>query len=241
MANERLREAMSRTHIDVDTISVETDVDPKTVQRWLKGRIPHARHRWKIAAVLNEKESYLWPGQQVNNDCNNEVVATYGRRSDASSAEWWELFNQAQDSIDMLGHAILFIPEQNSRLIDMLKEKVANGCRVRIAISNPDSKAVQMRDEEEGLGGTLPGRIRQGLYHFRGLMGTSGAEIRYHETILYNSLFRGDGDMFVTPHVHGLHGSMSPMIHIRRLGDNGIYATFRKHFEDVWGTTKPIE
>jgi hypothetical protein len=47
--------------------------------------------------------------------------------------------------------------------------------------------------------------------------------------------------MFITPHLYGLHGSMAPLLHIRRLGDNGIFANFAKHFNNVWATTIPIE
>src|SRR5438477_10313828 len=37
MTNERLRNAMTVAHIDIDTITKVTNVDPKTVQRWLMG------------------------------------------------------------------------------------------------------------------------------------------------------------------------------------------------------------
>ena len=89
---------------------------------------------------------------------------------------------------------MLFIPEQNSRIPDLFIEKAASGCKIRIAMANPECEAVRLRDLEEQLGGTLPGRIRNCLYHFRGLMNIEGIEIRYHSTILYNSLFRGDND-----------------------------------------------
>jgi hypothetical protein len=160
MANERLKNSMIKSRVDIDEISVETDVDPKTVQRWLKGRVPHAKHRWKIAALLNQKESYLWPNGETATGNDTEIVATYGRRSDTSPSEWWELFRQAQDGIDMLANAMLFIPEQNTRLVDLLREKAAKGCHIRIALANPDCMAIKLRDEEEGLGGTLPGRIK---------------------------------------------------------------------------------
>jgi hypothetical protein len=37
MANERLRTSMAKAQIDVDTLARATEVDPKTVQRWLGG------------------------------------------------------------------------------------------------------------------------------------------------------------------------------------------------------------
>ncbi|MGH8897716.1 MAG: helix-turn-helix domain-containing protein [Egibacteraceae bacterium] len=67
MANERLRAAMAATHVSVDELARAAEVDPKTVQRWLAGRIPHARHRWAVATRLAEDESYLY--DKASADC----------------------------------------------------------------------------------------------------------------------------------------------------------------------------
>lgn len=233
---------MLAAHVDIEAITRATDVDPKTVQRWMKGRVPHARHRWKIADLLEVSEQELWPGEHDQAILDtSEVIATYGRRSDAPASAWWQLFIQADVQIDMLANAMLFIPEQNTRLVDLLREKADNGCKIRIAVADPSCEAVRLRDEEEGLGGTLPGRIRTTLYHFRSLRDYADIEIKYHSTILYNSLFRGDDELFVTPHLYGLHGSQAPLLHLRRFrGDDGIFANFTRHFEHVWITTVPI-
>lgn len=41
MGNERLRAAMAAARIDIGKIATTAEVDPKTVQRWLSGRVPH--------------------------------------------------------------------------------------------------------------------------------------------------------------------------------------------------------
>jgi hypothetical protein len=80
MGNERLRTAMTKARVDVETVSSKTGVDPKTVQRWLDGRVPYARHRWAVSELLGEEETYLWP------------ETTNARRStEASKAELVEL------------------------------------------------------------------------------------------------------------------------------------------------------
>lgn len=61
MSNVRLRTSMAQARVDLERVSEKLQVDPKTVQRWLKGRIPHARHRWALAALVDEDEHYLWP------------------------------------------------------------------------------------------------------------------------------------------------------------------------------------
>lgn len=241
--NERLRDAMLAARVDIEAITRATNVDPKTVQRWIKGRVPHMRHRWRIADLLEVSEQELWPSEHdaIIPD-TSEVVATYGRRSDAPASAWWQLFIQADKQIDMLANAMLFIPEQNTHLVDMLKEKADSGCKIRIALADPTCEAVRLRDEEEGLGNTLPGRILTTLYHFRSIRNYTNIEIKYHSTILYNSLFRGDNELFVTPHLYGLHGSHAPLFHLRRIqGMEGIFANFVRHFDVVWTTTIPIE
>jgi hypothetical protein len=136
---------------------------------------------------------------------------------------------------------MVFLPEQHSRLVDLLKEKSQASCKVRIAIADPTSIDVQRRDEEEQLGGTLPARIQTTLYHFRDLRKCDNIEIRYHTTPMYNSVFRFDEEMFVTPHLYGLHGSKAPLLHLRRLGSHGIFANFAAHFENLWATTTLVE
>lgn len=61
--NERLRRAMAQAQVDVDDVSRAAEVDPKTVQRWLAGRMPHPRHRWTVAKALSQDEGYLWPSE----------------------------------------------------------------------------------------------------------------------------------------------------------------------------------
>jgi phosphatidylserine/phosphatidylglycerophosphate/cardiolipin synthase-like enzyme len=240
--NEHLKNAMIAAHVDIDSITRATDVDPKTVQRWLKGRVPHARHRWKIADLLQVPEQEIWSGKNNGTMANTpEVVATYGRRSDTPASAWWQLFIQANKQIDMLANAMLFIPEQNSRLVDLLKEKADNGCHIRIALADPNCEAVHLRDGEEGLNGTLPGRIRTTLYHFRSIRDSANIEIKYHSTTLYSSVFRGDDELFVTPHLYALHGSKAPLLHLRYVQEEGVFATFARYFDDVWATTFPIE
>jgi hypothetical protein len=100
-----------------------------------------------------------------------------------------------------------FLPEQHAGLTALLKKKGAASCKIRIALADPACRQVQERDEEEKLEGTLPALIKSTLYRFRDLWNCAGVEIRYHTAPLYNSLFRFDDEMFVTPHLYGLHGS----------------------------------
>ncbi|HEX9134594.1 MAG TPA: hypothetical protein VF844_20075 [Ktedonobacteraceae bacterium] len=245
MTNERLRNAMAAAHVDIEAITRVTGVDPKTVQRWLGGRIPHARHRWEIAKVLKEREDYLWPTDEQQGATTTaqtaEIVAAYAHRAHVPTSAWWKLFTQAERQIDLLGFAMLFLPEQHPGLVDLLKDKAANACQVRITISDPTSPYVNDRDQEEQLGGTLPARIQTTLHQFHELHHRPNIHLHFHRTPMYNSVFRCDEEMFVTTHLYGLHGSKAPLLHLRRLGAHGIFADFATHFENLWATTTPVE
>jgi hypothetical protein len=133
-----------------------------------------------------------------------------------------------------------FLPEDHTRFDRLLIDKAASECRIRIALANPDSLYVADRDDEESLGGTLSDRIRTTIDHFKPLFGVESIDLRFHQTRMYNSVFRGDDEMLVTPHLYGLKGYRAPLLHLRRLADDGMFDGFQAHFERVWEVTEPI-
>jgi hypothetical protein len=72
------------------------------------------------------------------------------------------------------------------------------------------------RDDDHARSRT--GRIRTALQYLGPLHGCEGIEIRLHVAPMYNSIFRFDDDMFVTPHLYGTPGYSVPLLHVRRLG-----------------------
>ncbi len=238
--NERLRASMTSAHVDVATVSEHTGVDPKTVQRWLKGRVPHARHRWSVAALLNEDEHYLWPpkdrGEQ-GASTHAELIAAYVNRADVSPQQWLNLMASARNRIDLLGYAMLFLIEQHPQVPPLLQRKAGESCKVRIALVDPNSPEAVERDTEERLAGGLLARIRTARLYFSVLDGCAGVEIHYHRTPMYNSIFRCDDNMFVTPHLYGTPGYSAPLLHLRRKGGAGLFDSFAGHFEGVWATS----
>lgn len=243
MANERLRAAMAAAHVDVGELARAAQVDPKTVQRWLAGRTPHARHRWAVATRLSEDDSHLWPDahRRTDSDHTAEVIAAYPNRADVPPDVWWDLLTKAHCQIDLLGYAMLFLPEQHPRLVPLLVERGSGSCVIRIAVAEPTSPQVAERDAEERLGGTLSGRIRTTLRYLTELQKSGVGEIRCHATPMYNSVFRFDDEMFVTPHLYGVHGFHAPLLHLRRLFPGGVFDRFAAHFDAIWETATPVE
>jgi hypothetical protein len=85
MANERLRTALLQGGVTPADLADTVGVDPKTIERWIGGRIPYRRHRHQVATCLGVSETYLWPGalaaEQVVSASETEIVAQTKRYS----------------------------------------------------------------------------------------------------------------------------------------------------------------
>ena len=244
MTNERLRSAMSSAGLTVETVARAAEVDSKTVQRWLAGRVPHPRHRYAVAEQLAEHEEFLWPGVQRQPadglGAAAEILAAYPHRSQVDGVRWWKLITSAEQQIDLLGYTLYFLPQQHPDLVDVLQEKCQRGCRVRLTVADPESEHVKLRDEEEQEPITLVARIHTSLRAFAPLLDCPNADLRYQDAPLYNSLFRFDDEMFVTPMLYATPGHAAPLLHLRRLDPNGMFSRFASHFEGIWSSTRPI-
>ena len=171
-----------------------------------------------------------------------EVVAAYPHRADVPSERWWALMVGAKRQVDLAAYAMLFLPEAHPRLFELLRGKAAAGCRIRIALVDPTSRHLVERDAEERLDGGLVARVRTALHYFQeGLADCEGVELGLFASPLYNSLFRFDDEMSVTPHLYGTIGYRAPLLHLRRLGAGGVFNTFAGHFEGLWATTTPLK
>lgn len=244
MSNERLRAAILASQRTVVNLANVLGVDPKTIHRWLGGRTPHPRHRYALAAALSQDEDYLWPSatrSTADSDASvAELVAAYPFRADVDVAHWWSMIKKARQQIDLLGYTLYFLPQQHPQLISVLREKCAAGCTVRLVLADPESQYVRLRELEERDPITLTARIETSLRSFAPLVeDCQGAELRYQDAPLYSSVFRFDDEMFVTPHLYATPGHRAPLLHLRRLGPNGLFSRFAAHFESIWATTTP--
>jgi hypothetical protein len=241
--SHRLRTAMLRAEYDSGTLAAAVGVDVKTVNRWLGGRMPHQRTRVAVATVLGESEADLWPQARpdlhVGAVATAEVIGAYGHRADIPHELWTTLLSGATTRIDLLGYAYPFVLELLPDAVARLAAKCANGTRVRLAFADPDCPHVAERDTLEQMGGTLPGRIRNALNFLDPLIDTPGAEIGLHTVHLYNSVFRFDQQMIVTPYLFRARGYQHTALHLRELSPHGIFASFADQFEQIWQTVTP--
>jgi transcriptional regulator with XRE-family HTH domain len=100
--NEPLCRALLRARLTEDDLAAELQVDPKTVRRWLEGRVPYPRHRWALATLLEADEADLWPELRAERSLPGEVRAIYPRLDLVPRDAWLDLFGSARDEIGVL-------------------------------------------------------------------------------------------------------------------------------------------
>lgn len=240
MTNQRMRRAMLRGGFDIGRLADAAEVSQKSVERWIRGDVvPYPRTRYRVAAILQEDESYLWP-QAVDRAslAGAEIISTWPRRNDVPRHIWTELLRQADRNVDYLAYAGLFLAEEHPDWIPLLRARAEAGVCVRILIGDPDGRQLGYRDAENQIGGGVAGRVSAVLSYYRPLAGV--AEIRLHDTPLYNSIYRFDDDMLVNAHVYGLLAAHTPTMRLRRV-DGAYFQTYLESYERVWASARPLD
>jgi hypothetical protein len=234
---EPLRRALADARLrDID-VAEALRVDPKTVHRWLSGRLPQPRHRWGLADLLERHEYDLWPQLAGSSPVGPEVYATYPHRGTVPREVWRRLFDGAEREIGILVYSGLFIAEDVD-LLRVIGAKASHGVAVRIILGDPESAHVNQRGAEEGIADAMAAKIRNAIVLYRGLAETAGVEIRLHPTVLYNSIYRADDELLVNQHVYGIAAAYAPVVHLR--GTGGMVDTYVESFERVWSSAGPL-
>ncbi|MBW8482259.1 XRE family transcriptional regulator [Actinomadura parmotrematis] len=244
MPNERLRAALFHKGLTVNSLADRIGVDPKTVERWItKDRQPYRRTRVAVAKHLDVEETYLWPEalttEQVFSASGSEIVTIYPHRWGVPRDAWGRLFAEAQREIGILVYSGLFLAE-DSGAQRILADKARAGVRVRILLGDPDSPQVAQRGKDEGIGESMAAKIRNVIVYYRPLLSFETVEIRLHSTVLYNSIYTADDQMFVNTHVYGVSASNAPFWHLRKIPGGEIVNTYLESFERVWQGAKPL-
>jgi hypothetical protein len=192
--NDTLRRALADARLDEPAVATTLSVDPKTVQRWIAGRIPQRRHRWGLADMLGRHELDLWPelGRQVAH-CP-EIRSSYPDRGSVPRRTWHQLFAGAESEIGILVYSGLFLAEDREA-VGIVADRARAAVRVRILLGDPDSPAIAARGIDEGIGDAMPAKVRNVFVQYRPLLAIDGVQVRLHATVLYNSLYRADDEL----------------------------------------------
>ena len=244
MANERLRALLLERRVTTAKLAEAVQVDAKTVERWIVAdRVPYRKHRYGVAAFFGVDESYIWPDaldhEQVVAASESEIIAVYPYRRAVPRDAWGHLFGQAEQEIGILAYSCYFLAE-DAGLRQLIAEKASSGVRVRILLGDPENPFVLQRGQSEGIGDTMPAKVRSAIAMFRPLQSVENVEIRLHGTILYNSIFRADDQLFVNTHIYGVMAKNAPFFHLRKIPGGAIAATYLESFDHIWNEAGPL-
>ena len=246
MGNERLRSRLVQAGMTSAELAETVGVDPKTVHRWLdNGRVPHPRHRRSTAQALAVDETFLWP-QLLDDDriraaSQAEVRWVYPYRGAVPADLWRRLVDTARHHVDMLVYSGLFLVDNHPDLPVKLATRAEAGLKARLLYGNPDSEIVAWRGEEEGIGEDLAARIRLSLKYMAPAGGVDGVEVRQHQTVLYNSVYRFDDEMLVNTHVIGFPAPQNPVLHLQRVPGGHLFDHYLRSFDRVWDLATPLD
>jgi len=239
--NEPLRRALLRARLREDDVAARLGVDPKTVRRWLNGRVPYPHNRAAIAELVGAGEADLWPdagGLLAARARPEELGTVYPHRWAVPREVWARLFGSAEHEIAILAYSALFLAE-DAGILRILVEKGRAGITVRIALGDPDGPNVAERGEEEGIGDAMAAKIRNALTLYRPLCAMENIEIRLHRTVLYNSYYRSDDQLLVNQHSYGIPAAQAPVFCLSGTGGE-MTVLYLDSFERVWASSVPF-
>jgi hypothetical protein len=231
-----------RARLREDDIAAQLGVDPKTVRRWLSGRVPYPHNRAALAELVEADEGDLWPdagGLLAARARPEELGTVYPHRCAVPREAWTRLFGSAEQEIGILAYSALFLAEDTG-ILRIIADKGRAGVSVRIALGDPDGANAAQRGDEEGIGDAMAAKIRNALTLYRPLGTVENIEIRLHRTMLYNSIYRADDQLLVNQHTYGTPAAQAPVFCLSDADSGEMAALYLDSFERVWVSSDPI-
>jgi transcriptional regulator with XRE-family HTH domain len=235
--NETLCRALIRARLTEEDVAARLQVDPKTVRRWLEGRIPYLRHRWAIAAMLGVDETDLWPQLRTERTRPDEVLAIYPHRDTVLRDVWLRLFGSAEHEIGILDDTDLPLAADQS-IADVLAERAMSGVRLRICLHEMNASADARGAACSGSGRTSAVSLYEALAVYAPLREKRGVEVRLHQGVAYNCIYRADDQMLVSQHAYGIPAAAAAVVHLKRANGGDIATAYLDAFETAWATSQ---
>jgi transcriptional regulator with XRE-family HTH domain len=238
--NQRLHDAFRQIGKRYQDIADELGTDEKTVGRWVtEGRLPRPAMRQSVAQLVGIPEAVLWPDAPGVAYGTSELVGIYTTRRELPPATVAALLDAAERQIDVLAYAALWLWDTVPRFAEQLELKMARGVSVRLCLGDPDSEAVLLRGQEEGVDGSLAVRCRLAIGYAQSIRHVDPQAIRLSDATLYATILRFDDDVLLNTHLWGNPASDSPVFHFRQEQAHGIAASAISSFERVWQAAHP--
>jgi hypothetical protein len=228
--NESLCRALIAARLGEEDVAARLGVDPKTVRRWLEGRVPYRRYQWALAALLGADDAVLWPGLRGQRKRPDEVVTVYPRRDDVPAGAWVRLLGSARHQIGVLGGGGPLLARQ-SGVRPVLIEKAITGVRVRICLRDLDAP----RSAHDA--GCDRGDL--GALAFYAPLAGHGVLVRLQTSEPYGGMVFVDEELLVIQRAWGVPEGLCPVLHLRRCPGSGLFAFYLQSFERAWAIARP--
>jgi transcriptional regulator with XRE-family HTH domain len=224
MANDHLKIALTRAGLTAEQFADIISVDPKTVQRWVGGRTPYARHRDTISRALDIPEHELWPDTVPPPPAPVFGAETHPAPDSLPAIGAWAsldtdgalnpvaLLTDDVKQVDLLDSfdTLLGIPGV-ARALDTLASR---GCQIRGMVPNADTWPVPSIAERLGMR-TLT------------------------TTVPHHVLLRADGTLMLGLLL--LDGEPPPLFVVNRETSPGIYERLLAHLDNLWDQADPMD
>jgi hypothetical protein len=195
-----------------------------------------------LADLVGVDEVNLWPdagGPLAGRSRPEELAAVYPHRWGIPRDTWARFFESAEREIGILAYSALFLAE-DAGLLGIIADRAASGVKVKLALGDPDSHCIAERGQEEGIGDAMAAKARNALTLFRPLLKFETIEVRLHKTVLYNSLYQADEQLFVNQHAYGIPAAHAPVFCFRESGRGDMTRSYHDSFKVVWDSAESI-
>jgi hypothetical protein len=86
----------------------------------------------------------------------------------------------------------------------------------------------------------MSSKVHNVLTYYNELQDVENIAVYYHDTTLYNSIYRFDDEMLVNTHLFGTPAAYAPVLHLRRLAGGEIFENYTSSFNRVLSKSKAV-
>lgn len=184
----------------------------------------------------------IWPKavkDRIKTGGDREIIRSYPYRSACPSTVWGELIADTTDDLFFAGYTNYFLWLDQPAFVETLRKKLDSDCSVRFLLGDPNGEVTRNRETIENVALSVSTRIRITLEHLGKLGAHERLEARFSapdDAVNHVSLsvFRFDSTALVTPHLARLVGHDSPLLHLRKHENGGMFDRFAEHAEELW-------
>ena len=213
MTPNSFRARLAEADLTAEEFAEIVQVDPKTVQRWVAGRVPQRRHRAKVARALDSSPDVLWPdatateaGELADDEsAPQDVIASWGQADDEGAPDVAGFLGDGDGPVELLdgGGQLL----RSAGLVEALLVGVRAGTDVRV-VTGPSIEPRRLVD--------------------------AGVEVRVADLAGAPSVLRVGERMLVTLVLSPALDEPRPMLELCRHVDGGLFDRFADYLDSTW-------